>query len=157
MTRAAAPAALALLALLAIHLPMAPVSQAAERAATPDLLFALLAAWVLVRPETLPLVLVLGLGLLADVLLGRPLGLGALALVAATEVLRGRRAGFLAGWAAVAVLFAIVLAAASLVLALAFLPGPGLEVLARHWLATVAAYPVVALLVRGALRLGAPA
>jgi rod shape-determining protein MreD len=157
MSRAAAPLALLVLALLAIHLPLVPVSHGAERAALPDLLFGLVASWVLLRPDTLPLLLVVGLGLLADLLLGRPLGLGALGLVAASELLRGRRLGFLRGWWATALAFALVVAGTWLALTLALLPAPRLDVLAWHWLATVAAYPLAVLLVRGAFRLGAAA
>jgi hypothetical protein len=79
---------LVVLALAAIHVPMIPVSHAADRLPVPDLLFCLLAAWVVRRPERLPLLLVVALGLLADLLQARPVGPGALGLVLATEVLR---------------------------------------------------------------------
>jgi rod shape-determining protein MreD len=148
-----------LLALLALHLPLVPVGHEPVRAALPDLLFCVMAAAVARNPAAAPLPLVLAFGLAADVLFGRPLGLGALGLVLATEVLRARgrgRGGFLGEWLVVAVLFAAALAGMAFLLALALAGGPGLEPLARHWLATTLAYPLIAALLHLVLRLCAP-
>jgi rod shape-determining protein MreD len=146
-------ALVAALGVVAIHVPLVPVDHAADRVANPDMLFCLLAAWTIRRPDAVPLLLVLALGLAADLLLGRPPGPGALGLVLATEYLRGRRpSGFAREFARAALLFAAMLAATSLLLVLTLAPGPGLEALARHWFATVLAYPVVA----GLLQLGLP-
>jgi rod shape-determining protein MreD len=133
------------LALAAIHVPMIPVSHAADRLPVPDLLFCLLAAWAVRRPERLPLLLVVALGLLADLLQARPIGPGALGLVLATEVLRvARPGGMIVEWAGAAALFAALLAGTVLLLTLALVPGPGLAPLLEHWAATVIAYPFVA-------------
>jgi rod shape-determining protein MreD len=148
-----------LLALLALHLPLVPVGHEPARAALPDLLFCVMAAAVARHPAAAPLPLVLGLGLAADVLLGRPLGLGALALVLATEVLRARRrgrGGFLGEWLVVSVLFAAALAGMAFLLALALAGGPGLEPLVNHWVATILAYPLIAALLHLVLRLSGP-
>ncbi|HLS59105.1 MAG TPA: rod shape-determining protein MreD [Paracoccaceae bacterium] len=137
---------------IAIHLPLVPVGQAGERIANPDLLFCLLAACVLRRPEAVPLSLVLVLGLLADFILGRAPGPGALGLVLATEHLRRRSPGsFLAEWLRAALLFAAILAGIAALLALTLAPLPGSAVLARYWLATALAYPLVAAALRFAL------
>lgn len=146
------------LALLALHLPLVPVGHEPVRTALPDLLFCVMAAAVARHPAAAPLPLVLTFGLAADVLLGRPLGLGALGLVLATEVLRARgrgRGGFIGEWLVVSVLFAAVLAGMAFLLALALTSGPGLEPLARHWLATALAYPLIAALLHLVLRLSA--
>ncbi|CAN5639136.1 hypothetical protein BH23PSE1_BH23PSE1_06210 [soil metagenome] len=139
-----------LLALGCIYAQLVPFSHAAGRWAAPDLLFCLAAAWLLRRPAVAPLLLVVAAGLMADILLHRPLGLGALGLLALAEVLGARRAGiralgFVAECLAVAALFAAVLAGQSALLVLAFSPGPGLAPLAQHWLATALAYPLLVL------------
>ncbi len=135
----------AALGIIAIHIPLVPVGQAGDRIANPDLLFCLLAAWIVRRPQAVPLLLVLALGLGADLLLGRPPGPGVLGLVLATEHLRHRRPGsFLAEWLRAALLFAAILAGTAALLALSLAPLPGGEALARHWLATAIAYPMVA-------------
>lgn len=138
----------AILALAAIHVAMVPVSHAADRIALPDLLFCLVLAWVVRRPATAPLGLVLAAGLAADILLARPPGLGALGLVLASEAIRARRGWLsrhvLAEWLAAGLAFALVLAATAALLAVSLAPGPGVGALAAHWLATAAAYPLVA-------------
>lgn len=137
------------LGLVAIYAPLVPFSHSAEGPAAPDLLYCLVAAWVLRRPFGAPLAAVLALGLLADVLLMRPLGLGALGLVLAAELLRTRRAQLTGGvfpveWLAVAGVFAAMLAATALVLRLAFTDAPGLGPALGFAASTALAYPVIA-------------
>jgi rod shape-determining protein MreD len=142
------------LALAAIHVPMVPISHVAERAGTPDLLFCLLAAWSVRRPMMVPLVLVATLGLLADVLLARPLGLGALGLVLGVEAVRSRRPGGLVGeWVTAVAVFALVLTGMALVLVLTLASAPSAGSLLDHWFATAVAYPFVVLIVHGVLHL----
>ena len=50
----------------------------------PDLLFGLVVAWVIRRPATAPLWAIVALGLFADLMMSRPLGLGALGLMLAS-------------------------------------------------------------------------
>jgi rod shape-determining protein MreD len=148
-----------LLALAAIHLPMVPVSHAADRLALPDLLYCLTLAWVVRRPSAAPLGLVLSVGLAADVLLARPPGLGALGLVLASEAVRARRswlaASFPAEWFVAAIAFAAVVGGTALLLALTLAPLPNPRPLAAHWIATVIAYLAVAAALAAAGRLGA--
>jgi rod shape-determining protein MreD len=114
----------------------------------PDLLYCLVVAWVIRRPASAPLWVVLGLGLLADLLLSRPPGLGALGLLLASEAFRANR-GVLNGlpfpveWLAAAAGFAVVLAAMNLALALTLADPPGLAASAQYLLATALAYPLV--------------
>jgi rod shape-determining protein MreD len=116
----------------------------------PDLLFGLVVAWVIRRPATAPLWAVLGLGLFADLLMSRPLGLGAVGLLLSSEWFRRRAARFQSGpfpveWLAVALAFAAVLAAMQVALALVFADGPGFAALARYAIATSLAYPIIVL------------
>lgn len=142
---------LALAGLAALHLMLIPFAPEAS-GAKPDLVFLLLAAAVLRRPDRVPLALVLGLGLAGDILLARPPGLGALGLLAGIEVLRAQAGRFGAGrfafeWLAVALAFAAVIALTEAVLALALLPGAGSFWALRHVAVTAALYPLVALFV----------
>lgn len=143
------PALVAALGVIAMYVPLVPIGHAADRIANPDLLFCLLAAWSVRRPAAVPLALVLALGITADLLLGRPPGPGALGLVLVTEYLRTRRtAGFAFEVLRAGVLFAALLAGTALLLVITLAPNPGPEPLARHWLATMLAYPVIAGLVQ---------
>jgi rod shape-determining protein MreD len=142
---------LALAGIAALHLMLIPFAPEAS-GAKPDLVFLLLAAAVLRRPDRVPLALVLGLGLAGDVLLARPPGLGALGLLLGIEVLRSQAGRFVAGrfaleWLAVALVFAAVIALTEAVLALALLPGAGSFWALRHVAVTAAVYPLVALFV----------
>lgn len=56
----------------------------------PDLVLCLTFAWVLRRPEHVPLLLIAGIGLLSDLLYQRPPGPMAALIVLAADVLRGR-------------------------------------------------------------------
>lgn len=94
-----------LLVLVFVHL--LPVSALPRGWPGPDLIFALVFAWLMRRPEYLPVWFIAGIALLLDLLFQRPPGLWAAVIVIATEGLRSRTAGtvelpFLAEWAAFA-------------------------------------------------------
>jgi rod shape-determining protein MreD len=127
----------------------------------PDLLYCLVVAWVIRRPAQTPLWLVLLLGLFADVILSRPIGLGALALLLAAEAFRARAilfhgTPFLVEWLAATVGFAVMLAGMHLALELVFAHPPGFAASLRYLLATAIAYPLVVLGLTWCLRLRAP-
>lgn len=148
------------IALVAICLPLIPLAPGSG-VAPPDLLFCLIVAWTIRQPAAVSIWLVLGLGLLADLILSRPVGLGALGLLLAAETarieaprLRGRP--FLLEWLAVMLGFALMLAAIALALRVSFADGPGLPALLRHLAATALAYPLVVGGLVWVLGLGAP-
>lgn len=135
--------------------------------AGPDWLAALTLAWVLRRPEQVPVLLVAALMLAADILLMRPIGLGAAIAVVATEAARRRaerwqEQGFVAEWARVAMLMLLMVLADRVVRALfvippvlAPMPPLGQDIL--RLIATVFAYPVVVAVTRAlGLRRAAP-
>ena len=136
----------ALTVILAALLPLAPGRIAWPG---PDLLTAGTLAWVLRRPEQVPVLTVALVTLAADILLFRPLGLGALIAVVATEVARRqqhrwRAQGFLFEWLRVAILVALMVLAERVIrtlflvpVTLAPLPPLGSEVL--RLIATIAA------------------
>ena len=110
---------LGFMAVLAVMIPLGPGGELVA----PDLLYCLLVAWVVRRPARTPLWAVVALGLFADVMLSRPIGLGALALMLAVEAFRRRAllfhgAPFLLEWAAAVAGFALMLAGMHLALGL---------------------------------------
>lgn len=120
------------------------------RMTAPDLVYCLMIAWVVRRPDRVPIWAAPLLGLMADVLLMHPIGLGALGLTLATEAFRRRAsalqaAPFLVEWLAAVVGYAAMLLAMWLALGATFAAGPGLARLGSSVLATGIAYPVVVL------------
>lgn len=127
----------------------------------PDLLYCLLVAWVVRRPARTPLWLVVGLGLFADLMLSRPVGLGALGLMLAVETFRRQAllfhgAPFVLEWIAAAIGFALMLAGMHLALEIVFAHPPGLIASLHHLGSTAAAYPLVVLGLVWCLRVRAP-
>lgn len=124
----------------------------------PDLLTALTLAWVLRRPEQVPVLVIAALALTADVLLMRPIGLGAVILVVGSEAARlrehrWREQRFLVEWLGVGTLMGAMMLADRVlrtILAvpqtLAPMPPLGQDLL--RLIATVAAYPLVVWLAR---------
>lgn len=156
----------AALALLVVAI--LPLSPGSEGWPGPDWLLALTLAWVLRRPEQVPVVTVAGVMLLADILLLRPIGLGAAIAVVATEAARLREQrwaqhGFLAEWLRVAALMALMTLASRVLhtlfvipVTLAPLPAFGQDML--RLIATIGAYPVIVATARAlGLRRAAPA
>jgi rod shape-determining protein MreD len=149
------------LGLAAIYAELAPFSLAAERPPAPDLVYCLVAAWVVRRPAAAPLWAILALGLAGDLLLSRPLGLGALGLMLGAEALRSNAAlvrggPFAVEWVAACAVFALMLAGLHLALQVAFLDGPGLWALGRYAGTTALAYPAAAALLTFGLGMRAP-
>ncbi|MEM8959416.1 MAG: rod shape-determining protein MreD [Pseudomonadota bacterium] len=116
----------------------------------PDLLLCLTLAWVLRRPDLLPIGLVAAVALLSDLLLGRPPGLWAALLVLATEYMRGRsqpgQEPSLTGEVALfAVICTLLVCANWLLMAIFMVPQPPLPALLAQVPVTVLAYPLVVL------------
>jgi rod shape-determining protein MreD len=144
-------------AVVAPLIPLAP----GGRLMPPDLAYCLTVAWAVRRPGRLPFWAVLVVGLLGDVMLARPLGLGALGLLLLAEVFRHRAhlfwsAPFPLEWLAATGAFAAMLAAEHLALEVVFATPPGLALAARYFLATAVAYPFVVLGLTWCLGIRAP-
>lgn len=131
------------------------------RLTPPDLVWCLMIAWVIRRPTRVPVWMAPLLGLLGDVLLMRPLGLGALGLMLGVEVFRGRAAvfhaaPFLVEWIAAVLGYAALVFGMRLVLEVTFADGPSLARLGLAVLATGVAYPLVVLGLTWCLGVRAP-
>ena len=137
--------AIGVVATVAMTMPLDP-----GRLTPPDLVYCLMIAWAVRRPARVPIWAAPALGLLGDVLLMRPIGLGALGLMLATEAVRRRAAGlqaapFLLEWLAAAMGYAALVFGMRLVLAVTFADAPSLARLGVAVAATAVAYPLVVL------------
>lgn len=151
-----------LLAALLLAAPLLPLNTVPRPWATPDILLAVTAAWAARRPDTLPVLAVAGVFLMADFLFQRPPGLYTALVIGLTEALRRRAAGlrrgsFPAEWATVGAGIAAVAVANRVVLAVLMTPQAPLGLTLIQVLLTIALYPVIAGLAQLALGLHRPA
>ncbi len=138
------------LALVLVFLRLLPLDTLPPGWAGPDLLLAAVLVWTVRRPRLVPVALVAAVFLLTDLLFQRPPGLQAAAVVVATEMLRRRHArlrsgGFAQEWLAVSVAIAGVILAPRLALLVTLVPPAPLPLTLMQVLATMLAYPAVAL------------
>ncbi len=115
----------------------------------PDLSLCLTLVWVLRRPEQVPVLTIGLIFLIEDIILLRPIGLWAAVMVIGTEAARKREASwrelpFMVEWLRVAILMAMMMAGYRFLMAMFFLPLPSLGQVILQYIATVAAYPLVA-------------
>ena len=78
------------IAVVLLFLRLLPLGQSAGAFPGPDLLLCLIMAWVVRRPDYLPLAMIVIVMLMEDLLLMRPPGLWTALVVLATEFLRSR-------------------------------------------------------------------
>ncbi len=119
----------------------------------PDLLQAFTYAFVLRRPEYVPLLLVASVMFIADMLLLRPPGLQAALVVIAAEFLRQRHhlmrdLPFPAEWGIAAAMLVAVALAQRLILVIFLVPRPPLGPSLIQLAITIAVYPLVVLITR---------
>lgn len=147
-----------LIGVFGIYLNLLPVDPAAGGLPGPDIPVLLAYAWVLRRPDYVPILLVALVLVATDILFVRPIGLwSALALIG-LEILRAREPisrdlPLLLEWAMVGIVLGLVTAAHWLALALFMVDHPGFGLLALQFLVTLACYPLVVAFTRWGLRL----
>ncbi len=152
----------AVLALALLLLRLLPLGSAAGAWPGPDLLMCLTFAWVLRRPDYVPLVLIALVVLLEDLMLMRPPGLWAALMVLGAEFLRNRTAlsrelSFVVEWVLVAGVMAAVVMGNRLVLAVTMLDQASLGQTIIQLVASILCYPVVVFLSRLAFGVRKPA
>jgi len=143
-----------LVALFLLFLKLLPLGTTAGDWPGPDLLLCLIFAWLVRRPDYLPVWLVLIVVLLEDLLLLRPPGLWAALVVLASEFVRSRGAltrelSFWVEWALVAGVMVGLIVAYRVAFAITFLPQAGFGFAMMQVLWSILCYPLVV----GALRL----
>jgi rod shape-determining protein MreD len=150
------------LALFILFLRLLPLGTEAGRLPGPDLLLCLMLAWVMRRPDYLPVVLIAAVVFLEDVILMRPLGLWTALVVLATEFLRSRAAltrelSFAVEWMLIAGLMTGLLLGYRLFFAIAFLPQPGFGFAMMQTFWSILCYPLMVMASRLILDLRKPA
>lgn len=150
------------LALLLLFFRLLPLGNAPGALPGPDLLLCLIMAWVMRRPDYLPVGLVVLVVLAEDMLLLRPPGLWTALVVLGSEFIRSRVAltrelNFVTEWLLVVGLMMAMLLVYRLVFIMAVLPQPpfGFSMVQLMWSAI--AYPVVVVVSRLVLDLHKPA
>jgi rod shape-determining protein MreD len=144
------------LALLIMFLHLLPLDTQPDRWPFPDMLIALTFAWVLRRPEYVPIFLVAAVMLMADLLLQRPPGLLAALVVFGSAYLRSaapgmRDAGFMAEWTTAAVVIAGIFILNRVILAILSVQQAALGPVVIQVVLTIAVYPLVVLLSQNVL------
>ena len=139
----------AALAAVLVLVKLLPLGTPAEGWPAPDLILCLLVAWMVRRPDLLPMPLVAGVFLWADLMLMRPPGLWAAFAVLAGEWLRRRQPGLraaplLAEPGLLAGLMVAMVLAHWAVLTVLFVDQPRLGWQLLQVPVTVLAYPLVA-------------
>ena len=136
------------IALALMFVQMLPLGSGVGELPGPDVMLLLAFSWVLWRPDYVPVWLIAGLFLLADILLMRPPGLWAGLVVVATEYLRNRSqamrdATFLLDWLVVAGVTTGVFLFNAFVLTIFAVERAPLGLTLVQLVATVAVYPLV--------------
>lgn len=139
------------LALLILFFHLLPLDTVPRRWAPPDLLIAFTFAWVLRRPDYVPVLILALVMLVADLMLQRPPGLLAMLMVLGCEYLKNQTAGlrqasFVGEWMAVGIVLVGITVLNRLILGiLAVDPAPlGLNLIQVGL--TFLVYPVVVVL-----------
>ncbi len=155
------PALFLVLALVFLFIRLLPSGDAAGRFPGPDLLLCLTMAWVMRRPDYLPLGLIVAVVLVEDLILMRPPGLWTALVVLASEFIRSRveltrELNFVTEWLLVSGLMIGMLLIYRVTFAIALLPQPafGYSVVQVLW--SIAAYPLVVVASRLVLDLRKP-
>lgn len=149
-------------AFLLMFLKLLPLSDEAGHLPGPDLLMCLIFAWMVRRPEYLPVFMVACVVFLEDMLLMRPPGLWTALMILASEFIRSRVAltrelNFWVEWLLVAGLMLALVVGSRLAYAMAFLPQPALGFMLVQTAWSILAYPVVVAVSRYGLDLHKPA
>ena len=117
----------------------------------PDIILLIALAWIVMRPEYVPVLLLAFVFLLTDLLLMRPPGLWTALAVLAGEFLRGRQAqlraaSFAVEWALIAGIILGMTIANALVLAIFGVTQPGFGLTVLRLVFTILCYPLVVIL-----------
>jgi rod shape-determining protein MreD len=147
---------------LLMGLRLWPAGAAGAAVPAPDLMLAVTAAWVLRRPDHLPVLLLAAVFLIEDLLLMRPPGLWAACAVLMAEFLRSRAAlsrelPFPAEWFLVAVTITATVLLHRLALGISVTPAPPAGPALVQLAGTVLVYPAVVAVLHLGLGLRKPA
>lgn len=134
-----------------LFVQLLPLNPGPGRLPGPDIMLLIVFAWTILRPNLLPIWMVAGVFLLADLLLMRPPGLWTALVILACEFLRSRwnvlrTAPFLVEWGLVAGLVTALILAKAAILGIFGVAQPSFGLTMIHLVVTVLSYPIVVLL-----------
>lgn len=145
-----------------LFIRLLPTDLSRPPAPMPDLVFVLVAAWVLRRPVHLPAFLVVGVALLEDLLTQRPPGIWPLLMLVGSEFLRQRQ-GFAREinlameWGVVTGVYVAMFLLERVALAIVMVPRPPADLSLLSVAFTVASYPVAVFVLRFVFQVRKPA
>ena len=150
------------LALFILFVRLLPLRNVPGHLPGPDLLLCVMLAWVMRRPDYLPVLMITAIVFLEDIMLMRPLGLWTALVVLATEFLRSRAAltrelSFAVEWMLIAGLMVGLLLSYRLFFELVFLPQPGFGFALTQTIWSILCYPLIVMASRLILDLRKPA
>jgi rod shape-determining protein MreD len=140
--------AFVLLAIAIIFVQLLPLNTLPRIWAAPDVLLLVTLVWVVRRPDFVPVLVIAGVFLTADMLFGRPPGLMTAIVVIVTETLRARSAGMRSApfgieWLTVAAAITAITLGSRFVLALVMTPQAPLGLTLIQMVLTILTYPLV--------------
>jgi rod shape-determining protein MreD len=129
---------------------------------SPDIMFGIICALIIRRPEIVPFWLIGIIYFGFDIFLMKPLGIWAICVLVATEAVRANRAVlrenlFPFEWFMVSLIFLATLLANRVFWVVSFIPTPSWPSLFWQFLFTVAAYPVILFVMTYILHIRKPA
>lgn len=138
------------LGLMILFFQLLPLETLPRRFTGPDLLVAFTFAWAVRRPDYVPILVVAGLMLMADMLFQRPPGLLSALIVLMNEALKRRAPGlrdqtFAVEWLIVSIAVTAVMLGNRMVLSVLLIPQAPLGLTLIQTAMTLVTYPVVAL------------
>lgn len=144
-------AVFAAVAALIAFVQLLPLDMRAQQVPGPDVLTLLAFSWVVMRPDFVPVALLAIVFFLGDILFMRPLGLWTALVILGAEFLRSRsvalrETSFLSEWTLVAGVYAAILTANTMILALFAVDQAGLGLTMIRLIATILVYPLVVIL-----------
>lgn len=155
-------AALILFAAAVMFYHLIPFTLEPSALPAPDILFCVICALVIRRPEIVPF-WVIGLIYFGfDVFQMKPLGIWTACVLVATEVLRGNRDAFRENlfpfeWLTVSLIYFLTLAANRTLWAISFIPTPPISDMLWEFIFTVLTYPIALFVITYILRIRKPA
>ena len=154
--------ALILFSALIIFFHLIPFSLTPTPLPTPDILFCVISALIIRRPEIVPFWIVGLIYFGFDVFLMRPLGVWTMCILGAAMVLRSNRDAFrenpfLFEWLYTSLIFLLALMAQQTLLAVSFVPTPPALSMVWEFVFTAAAYPIILFVITYILRIKKPA
>lgn len=150
------------IAAVIVFFHLLPLSTMPPYWAPPDLLLGITFAWLMRRPDYVPMLSIAAVMLMADLMFQRPPGLMALLAVLGCEYLRTRaanlrEASFAGEWLAVCLTLAAITLANRMILALLGVAQAQFGLALMQMLATMIAYPAIVLVSQWLLGIRKPA